>query len=104
MPLTPAGGHVRVRIPAREVILATQAPSGLSVHTVLTGTVSSVAIDAEEAAIVQLAVGPARILAEVTRDAVMRLRIVEGTQLHALIKSVSLEVLSTSPRLQEVAS
>lgn len=93
-----AGGHVRVRIPAREVILATAAPSGLSVHNVLTGTVASVAVDAtSEAAIVQLAVGRTRILAEVTRDAVSRLGIVEGASLHALIKSVSLEVLSTAP-------
>jgi molybdate transport system ATP-binding protein len=93
-----AGGHVRVRIPAREVILATEAPSGLSVHNVLTGTVASVAVDGtSEAAIVQLAVGRTRILAEVTRDAVSRLGIVKGMQLQALIKSVSLEVLSTTP-------
>ena len=93
-----AGGHVRVRIPAREVILATAPPSGLSVHNVLTGTVASVAIDGtSEAAIVQLAVGRTRILAEVTSDAVSRLGIVEGASLQALIKSVSLEVLSTAP-------
>jgi len=89
------GDHVRVRIPAREVILATEAPSGLSVHNVLTATVASVADGTPEAAIVQLAVGRAHILAEVTRDAVSRLDIVEGKPLHALIKSVSLEVLST---------
>jgi molybdate transport system ATP-binding protein len=92
------GGRVRVRIPAREVILATAAPSGLSVHNVLTGTVTSLAFDAtSEAAIVQLAIGRTRILAEVTRDAVSRLGIVEGMSLQALIKSVSLEVLSTAP-------
>lgn len=91
-----AGDHVRVRIPAREVILATAAPSGLSVHNVLTGTVASVAVDGtSEVAIVQLAVGRTHILAEVTKDAVSRLAIVEGKPLHALIKSVSLEVLST---------
>jgi molybdate transport system ATP-binding protein len=91
------GAHVRVRIPAREVILATEAPSGLSVHNVLRGTVTR--IDAEvtsEAAVVQLAVGRTHILAEVTRDAVSRLGIVEGRPLHALIKSMSLEVLSTT--------
>ncbi len=93
-----AGDHVRVRIPAREVILATEAPSGLSVHNVLTGTVATVAVDgAADAAIVQLTVGRTHILAEVTRDAVSRLGIVEGKPLHALIKSVSLEVLSTMP-------
>ena len=100
-----AGGQVRIRVPAREVILATGAPSGLSVHNVLTGTVTSVVVDGpSEAAIVQLAVGRARILAEVTRDAVSRLGIVEGKLLHALIKSVSLEVLSTMPALEDVTS
>jgi molybdate transport system ATP-binding protein len=69
------------------------------VHNVLIGTVASVAVDGtSEAATVQLAVGRTRILAEVTRDAVTRLGIVEGMRLHALIKSVSLEVLSTSTR------
>jgi molybdate transport system ATP-binding protein len=97
-----AGGHVRVRIPAREVILATEAPSGLSVHNVLTGTVASVTVDGgSEAAIVQLAVGRTCILAEVTRDAVSRLSITEGMQLQALIKSVSLEVLSTAQAPQD---
>jgi molybdate transport system ATP-binding protein len=97
------GDHVRVRIPAREVILATLAPAGLSVHNVLAGTVASVTIDASEAAIVQLAVGRTRLLAEITRDAVARLRVVEGAPLHALIKSVSLEVLSASPRAADAA-
>jgi molybdate transport system ATP-binding protein len=87
-------GRVRVRIPAREVILATEPPRGLSVHNTLAGVVATVTVDrATDAAIVQLAVGSARLLAEVTRDAVARLGVVEGKALHALIKSVSLEVL-----------
>ncbi len=90
------GRRVRVRVPAREVILATEAPAGLSVHNVVTGTVTSVASDGvSEAAIVQLAVGRTHLLAEVTKDAVTRLRIAEGVPLHALIKSVSLEVVVT---------
>jgi molybdate transport system ATP-binding protein len=100
-----AGGQVRVRIPAREVILATAVPSGLSVHNVLRGTVVGVAVDdTTEVATVQLAVGRTRVLAEVTRDAVTRLRIVEGMPLHALIKSVSLEVLSTTRRPEDAAT
>lgn len=93
-----AGDHVRVRIPAREVILATDAPSGVSVHNVLTGTVARVNVEGALApAIVQIAVGRTHILAEVTSDTVCRLGIAEGRPLHALIKSVSLEVLSTMP-------
>jgi len=92
------GDHVRVRIPAREVMLATEAPTGVSVHNVLSGTIAGVNVEgAPEAAIVQIAIARAHILAEVTRDTVFRLGLVEGRPLWALIKAVSLEVLSTVP-------
>jgi molybdate transport system ATP-binding protein len=91
------GATVRVRVPAREVILATSVPEGLSLHNVLAGRVSAVEMDAaSDHAIVQLAVGGVRLLAEVTRDAVTRLGIIEGTPLMALIKAVSLEVRPTA--------
>ena len=43
--------------------------------------------------IVQIAVGSLLLLAEVTRDAIARLGIVVGMHLHALIKSVSVDLL-----------
>ena len=89
----PVGARVRVRIPAREVILATHAPDGLSLHNVLTGTVSALhAEPGDTQVVVQLAVGSVRLLAEVTRDAIARLGITAGVPLCALIKSVSIEV------------
>lgn len=89
-----ANASVRVRIPAREVVLATSAPAGLSLHNVLVGTVTAVHEDAAfEAVVVQLTVGGVVLLAEVTRDAVGRLAIAVGQRLHALIKSVSIEFL-----------
>ena len=67
---------VRVRIPAREIILATSAPTGLSLHNVLSGTVSAIHDDtAFDVVIVQLTVGRLLLLAEVTRDAVHTLDI-----------------------------
>jgi molybdopterin-binding protein len=45
--------------------------------------------------VVQLAVGGVVLLAEVTRDAVSRLAIDVGQRLHALIKSVSIELLAS---------
>ena len=47
-----------------------------------------------ETIVVQLAVGRVVLLAEVTRDAVTRLGINVGQRLHALIKSVSIELLA----------
>ena len=97
------GTTVRVRIPAREVILATREPEGLSLHNVLSGTVSGIHEDPEfDHVIVQLAVGRVLLLAEVTRDAIGRLGITEGAHLHALIKSVSIDLLAvraTDPAL-----
>jgi molybdate transport system ATP-binding protein len=92
----PPGTRVRVRIRAREVILATAAPPGLSLHNALPGVVTAVHADAETGrAVVQLATGGVRLLAEVTRDAISTLAIAPGRPLHALIKSVALEVLPT---------
>ena len=88
---------VRVRIPAREVILAGRKPEGLSLHNVLEGTVAAVANDpAFEHAIVQIAVGSVLLLAEVTRDAIQQLNIAVGRPVYALIKSVSIDARGVS--------
>ncbi len=90
------GTKVRLRIPAREVILATRHPEGLSLHNTLSGTVSAIHIDPTiDHVIVQIAVGGGLLLAEVTQDAVATLGIVVGMGLHALVKSVSIDVLKS---------
>jgi len=92
-----AGADVRVRIAARDVILATSAPAGLSLHNVLQGTVSALHVDAAlDHVVVQLAIGGIRLLAEVTRDTIARLNLTGGRRLYALIKSVSIGVLPES--------
>ena len=86
---------VRVRIPAREVILATRQPEGLSLHNVLSGTVSAIhAEPASDHVIVQIAVGRVLLLAEVTRDAISRMNVTVGMPVHGLIKSVSVDLLA----------
>lgn len=93
MSLAP-GQRVRLRIPARDVILATDVPAGLSLHNAVAGTVTAVdRDDHSHRVVVQLQTGRERILAEVTRDAVTRLDIRPGRMLFALIKSVSLQIL-----------
>jgi molybdate transport system ATP-binding protein len=89
-----AGSKVRIRIPAREVILASAVPHGLSVHNVLPATVAAIGPAGGGAVTVQLAVGASRFLAEVTRDAIARLRIERGSSVFALVKSVSVEVVA----------
>jgi molybdate transport system ATP-binding protein len=93
--LTP-GTAVRVRIPAREIILATRAVEGLSLHNALAGMVTAVHADAGgDHALVQVTVGGTPLLSEVTRDAVARLRITPGCAIVALVKSVSIAVQSS---------
>ena len=89
-----AGATVRLRIPAREVILATRAPDGLSLHNVLRGTVAAIHHPPDQDQVtVQVVVGAVRLLADVTPDAVERLHLEVGASVHALIKAVSVDVL-----------
>ena len=89
---------VRARVAAREVILATGEPDGLSVHNALPGTVSGLHVDpAFEHVIVQIAVGRILLLAEVTRDAIEKLGITVGRRVYALIKSVSIRLVEREP-------
>lgn len=93
-PGAPLGSPARVRIPAREIILARKPPEGLSLHNVLPGVVSAIHVDPhDDQAVVQLAIGPSRLLAEVTRDAVSTLELRPGLEIFALVKSVSIDVL-----------
>jgi molybdate transport system ATP-binding protein len=98
-----AGTPVRVRVPARDVILATQRPEGLSLHNVLEGRVTAIGLAPNgrdddrdrDHALVQVTLGASeasvRLLAGVTRDAVARLQLTPGSPVYALIKSVSIE-------------
>jgi molybdate transport system ATP-binding protein len=92
------GTAARVRVPAREVILATSPPGAVSLHNVLDGRVTGILPHHGDRALVQLAIGDVRLLAEVTRDAVQRLDLQPGRQVFALIKSVSLDVYQARTR------
>ena len=94
----PIGATLRVRIPAREIILARQDAAALadalSLHNILPGTVRAVADDARHgASLVAIDAAGAPLLSRVTPDAVARLGLAPGTPVLALVKSVSVEVL-----------
>jgi len=89
------GSECRVRIPAREVILAGRAPEAISLHNVIAGTVRKIAGDpARRAVMVEIALPDGALLARVTPDAVTRLALVPDGPVLALIKSTSIEVLA----------
>jgi molybdate transport system ATP-binding protein len=87
-------GMVRVRVPARELILAKSQPAAISINNTLAGRVKSVHEDEQRnIALVQVTVGNSALLARVTRNAVTRLGLEAGAAVVALVKSSSIDVM-----------
>ena len=86
-----AGERVRVRIRARDVSLALNRPSRLSILSVLEGSV--VAISDEGGPIVEgeVRVGSASLQARITRRSRVDLGLKDGQRVFALVKAVSLD-------------
>jgi molybdate transport system ATP-binding protein len=90
----PIGTECRVRIPAREVILAGRPPEAISLHNIVPGTIRRIADDPlRRSVIVEIALPEGGLLSRVTPDAVVRLGLSPGAPVLALIKSTSIEVL-----------
>jgi molybdate transport system ATP-binding protein len=84
----------RIRIPAREVILAGQSPDAISLHNIVPGTVRRIVPRTEQRAVlVEVALPNGALLSRVTPDAIVRLNLSRGGSVLALIKSTSIEVL-----------
>ena len=87
----PVGAALRVRIRARDVILAATPPTGISALNILAGQVEAV-VPIEEAALeVQLRLGDERLLARVTRRSGASLGLVPGREVFAVIKTVAID-------------
>lgn len=91
----PLGVERRVRVPAREVILAGNPPEAISVNNMVPGTVRRIAEDAiRRTVVVEVALPSGTLLSRVTPDAVARLGLSPGSPILALVKSTSIEVLN----------
>jgi molybdate transport system ATP-binding protein len=90
----PLAGACRIRIPAREVILAGKPPDAISLHNIVPGTVRQIIEDTlRRSVMVAIGLPTGALLARVTPDAIMRLGLSLGSPVLALIKSTSIEVL-----------
>lgn len=85
----PVGTQLRVRILARDVLLATARPEGLSALIVLPATVRDVAPAGDAAMLVRLEAGGETLLARVTARSVAALALTPGKAVFAILKSVS---------------
>jgi molybdate transport system ATP-binding protein len=92
----PVGTALRIRVRARDVILALTRPSGISALNVVEGQVERL-IPIEEGALeVQLRASDQRLLARVTRRSGEALGLAPGRQVFAVIKSVAIDRRSLS--------
>ncbi len=92
----PLQSDCRIRIPAREVILASKPPDAISVHNVVAGTVRRIAAETgRRSVLVEIALPAGAMLSRVTADAIVRLALSQGGPVLALIKSTSIEVLGS---------
>ena len=90
----PLGTGLRIRVPAREVILAARPPDAISLHNIVPGTVRRIADEPDRhTVLVEMALPAGALLARVTPDAIARLGLSPGGAVLALIKSTSIEVL-----------
>jgi molybdate transport system ATP-binding protein len=85
-----AGQPIRVQLLARDLIVATQAPRGLSVRNQLKGVIATVTPDEDASDLIAIDISGTLIMARVSRAATRELGLVAGLEVWALVKAVSL--------------
>lgn len=83
------GTPLRLRILARDVIIARTRPEGLSALNILPATVTTLRLGDGPGALVQLRTGQDTILARITRRSANALQLAPGTDCFVVVKSVS---------------
>jgi molybdate transport system ATP-binding protein len=85
------GAQLRVRIRARDVMIALERPRGLSALNILPGTVAEIS-DAEGASVeMRLDCGGEALIARLTKRSVEALGLVPGRKVYAVIKSIAFD-------------
>jgi molybdate transport system ATP-binding protein len=100
------GRRVRVQLLARDLVLATEPPRGLSVRNVLEGTLVSLVPDLDQTQVVEIDIGGPRLVAQITSNASAELALSAGRRVWVLVKTVSLRghVYPAAPRSQSGAT
>jgi len=99
------GARLRVRVRARDVMLALDRPSRISALNVLPATVRRVTeADGAPDALVELDAGGDRLVSRVTRQTVAALALAPGTGLWAIVKAVSIEGTAAPGGISRLAS
>jgi molybdate transport system ATP-binding protein len=89
------GSILRIRILARDVSLAIERPSGISIRNILAGTIRDIIEEPETAhAEVLIDLGGAVVRSSVTRASVAELNLAPGRAVFAMVKSIAFDKLS----------
>jgi molybdate transport system ATP-binding protein len=89
-PNTRVGARVRIQLLARDIILATEPPRGLSVRNAVEGVITELTEDAGQAVLIKVDIGAgAAVLARITRNATQALGLRAGMPVWVLVKAVS---------------
>ncbi|MCT4654424.1 MAG: molybdenum ABC transporter ATP-binding protein [Cohaesibacter sp.] len=92
---------IRLRIRARDVMLATIKPEAISANNILPVNIEDWRMDANQHVDIQLSCGAIKLMARITTKSWKRLKLGKGSKLFAIIKSVSLDRrLGNQPRIQ----
>ena len=86
----PRGTRVSIRIAARDVAIALERPSSISVQNMLDGVIDEMRDLPNHIVRLRLAVGSGFLLSEITADAAGRLGLAKGRPVVALVKSVAI--------------
>ena len=87
----PPGTHLRVRIRARDVMLALSKPDDVSALNIISGTIAEIGATHGAMVEVRLDCNGEALTARITRASMDRLRLAMGTPVYALVKSVAIE-------------
>ena len=85
------GEAIRVRVRARDIIIALQRPEQISANNVLKGTLSDIRYFQDAYADLQLQCGNTRLIARITRHSATRLNLNVGEEVYAVVKSVTID-------------
>jgi molybdate transport system ATP-binding protein len=99
----PVGARIRLRVRARDVMLAKSAPTDLSALNILPGLVADIGTADGPIVEIKLDCNGDALIVRLTRYSVERLRIRLGEQVHALVKSVALDRRSLSGPIQSAS-
>ena len=90
VPNVRVGARMRIQLLARDIILATEPPRGLSVRNALEGVITELSDDVGQAVLVKIDIGAgAAVLSRVTRNAMEALGLRVGMSVWVLVKAVS---------------